>query len=127
MKNQLFLIAYIIPFSSDIYSFHKPGAETFAARDSDICHMPTLPRQGIGSGRRLTLERSHQNLIFAILRPLYSVKNHNRICVCACKGIVNHIIINSIIFNLVVFEKTFIKIFHFPFCPTPLRKHIQQC
>jgi hypothetical protein len=24
MKNQLFLIAYIIPFLSDIYSFHKP-------------------------------------------------------------------------------------------------------
>ena len=79
MKNQLFLIVYIITFLSDIYSFHKLGTETFAARVPDNCHIPTLPRHGMGSSKRLTLERSHHNLIFAVLRPLDSVKNHNRI------------------------------------------------
>ena len=54
-------------------------AETFAARLLGNSHIPTLPRHGMGSARRLTLERSHHNLIFAILRPLDSVKNHNRI------------------------------------------------
>ena len=63
------------------------AASTFAARLLGNCHIPTLPRHGMGSARRLTFERSHHNLIFAILRPLDSVKNHNRIRSCAGKGV----------------------------------------
>ncbi len=59
----------------------------FLTACTGLVPIPTFPRHGMGSARRLMLERSHHNLVFAILRPLYSIKNHNRIRPCAGKGV----------------------------------------